>query len=138
MINLACMKTSSLQQQRNILKLLSFFERHLKGYDEYFNNDYYQMSYIVHRCPFSGDYTIEVTMTIWNKKYFFDRIETTYQFLSSLKTFCAIFSMQQVKIVRQLKKPIKHTVNLEERIGYGIYEKTINWGFSKLKIVKNR
>ncbi len=120
------MKTSSLQQQRNILKLLSFFERHLKGYDEYFNNDYYQMSYIVHRCPFSGDYTIEVTMTVWNKKYFFDRIETTYQFLSSLKTFCTIFSMQQVKIVRQLKKPINHTVNLEERIGYGIYEKTIN------------
>ena len=84
------------------------------------------MSYIVHRCPFSGDYTIEVTMTIWNKKYFFDRIETTYQFLSSLKTFCAIFSMQQVKIVRQLKKPNNHTLNLEERIGYGIYEKTIN------------
>ena len=119
-------KRPFLQQQRIILKLLSSFERHLKGYDEYFNNDYYQMSYIVHRCHFSGDYTIEVTMTIWNKKYFFDRIETTYQFLSSLKTFCAIFSMQQIKIVRQLKKPINHTVNLEERIGYGIYEKTIN------------
>ena len=125
-IKLACMKTSSLQQQRNILKLLSCFERHLKDYDEYFNNDYYQMSYIVHRCPFSGDFTVETTMTIWNKKYFFDRIETTYQFLSSLKSFCAIFSIQDVRIVRQFKKPTYHSLNLEERIGYGLYEKTIN------------
>jgi DNA-binding transcriptional regulator WhiA len=65
-------------------------------------------------------------MTIWNKKYFFDRIETTYQFLSSLKSFCAVFSIQDVRIVRQLKKPTNHSLNLEERIGYGIYEKTIN------------
>jgi DNA-binding transcriptional regulator WhiA len=65
-------------------------------------------------------------MTIWNKKYFFDRIETTYQFLSSLKSFCAVFSIQDVRIVRQWKKPTNHSLNLEERIGYGLYEKTIN------------
>jgi hypothetical protein len=28
-----------------------------------------------------------------------------------------------------LKKPTYQFLNLEERIGYGIYEKTINWGF---------
>jgi hypothetical protein len=120
------MKTSSLQRQRNILRFLTIFETQLKTYDEHFNNDYYQMSYVVHRCLFTGDFTVETTMTIWNKKYFFDRIETTYQFLSSLKSFCAVFSIQEVRIVRQLKKPTYHSLNLEERIGYGLYEKTIN------------
>jgi hypothetical protein len=119
-------KSSPLQLQRNILRFLTIFETQLKTYDEHFNNDYYQMSYIVHRCLFTNDFTVETTMTIWNKKYFFDRIETTYQFLSSLKSFCAVFSIQEVRIVRQLKKPTNHLLNLEERIGYGIYEKTIN------------
>jgi hypothetical protein len=120
------MKQELAKGNENLIRLLSCFERHLKGYDEHFNNDYYQMNYVVHRCFFSGDFTVEVTMTIWNKKYFFDRIETTYQFLTSLKSFCAIFSMQQVKIIRQLKKPTYQSINIEERIGYGIYEKTIN------------
>jgi hypothetical protein len=119
-------KSSSLQLQRNILRFLTIFETQLKTYDEHFNNDYYQMSYVVHRCLFTGDFTVETTMTIWNKKYFFDRIETTYQFLSSLKSFCAVFSIQDVRIVRQWKKPTNHSLNLEERVGYGIYEKTIN------------
>jgi len=129
-IILACVKSSPLQLQRNILRFLTIFETQLKTYDEHFNNDYYQMSYVVHRCLFTGNFTVETTMTIWNKKYFFDRIETTYQFLSSLKSFCAIFSIQDVRIVRQFKKPTYHSLNLEERIGYGLYEKTINWGFS--------
>ena len=120
------MKQELEKRNENLIRLLSCFERHLKGYDEHFNNDYYQMSYIVHRCLFTDDFTVETTMTIWNKKYFFDRIETTYQFLTSLKSFCAIFSMQQVKIVRQLKKPTYQSISIEERIGYGIYEKTIN------------
>ena len=119
-------KSSPLQLQRNILRFLTIFETQLKTYDEHFNNDYYQMSYVVHRCLFTNDFTVETTMTIWNKKYFFDRIETTYQFLSSLKSFCAVFSIQDVRIVRQWKKPTNHSLNLEERIGYGIYEKTIN------------
>ena len=119
------MENSSLKQQRNILRLLSCFERHLKDYDEFFNNDNYQMSYIVHRCHFGGDLTIEVTMNIWNKKYFFDNIDSTFQFLSALKTFCTIFSMNQVKVVRQLKKPAM-TMNLEERVGYSVYGKTTN------------
>ena len=126
LINLACMKSSSSQQQRNILRFLAIFETELKIYDKHFNNDYYQMSYVVHRCLFTDDFTVETTMTIWNKQYFFDRIETTYQFLSSLKSFCAVFSIQQVKIVRQLKQPTNYSLKLEERIGYGIYEKTIN------------
>ena len=126
LINLACMKSSSSQQQRNILRFLTIFETELKIYYEHFNNNYYQMSYVVHRCLFTGDFTVETTMTIWNKKYFFDRIETTYHFLSSLKSFCAVFSIQEVRIVRQLKKPTNHILNLEERVGYGIYEKTIN------------
>ncbi len=120
------MKSSPLQLQRNILRFLTIFETQLKTYDEHFNNDYYQMSYVVHRCLFTGNFTVETTMTIWNKKYFFDRIETTYQFLSSLKSFCAIFSIQDVRIVRQFKKPTYQSLNLEERIGYGLYEKTIN------------
>jgi hypothetical protein len=125
-IILACVKSSPLKLQRNILRFLTIFETQLKTYDEHFNNDYYQMSYVVHRCLFTGDFTVETTMTIWNKKYFFDRIETTYQFLSSLKSFCAVFSIQEVRIVRQWKKPTNHSLNLEERIGYGLYEKTIN------------
>ena len=125
-IILAFVKSSPLLLQRNILRFLTIFETQLKTYDEHFNNDYYQMSYVVHRCLFTNDFTVETTMTIWNKKYFFDRIETTYQFLSSLKSFCAVFSIQEVKIVRQWKKPTNHSLNLEERIGYGIYEKTIN------------
>jgi hypothetical protein len=109
-------KSSPLQLQRNILRFLTIFETQLKTYDEHFNNDYYQMSYVVHRCLFTGDFTVETTMTIWNKKYFFNKIETTYQFLSSLKSFCAVFSIQDVRIVRQLKKPTNHMLNLEERL----------------------
>ncbi|NBX87362.1 MAG: hypothetical protein EBQ97_02440 [Bacteroidetes bacterium] len=49
-------------------------------------------------------------------------METVY-FAAS---FCAVFSIQDVRIVRQWKKPTNHMLNLEERIGYGLYEKTIN------------
>lgn len=114
------------EQKRSFTRFLSIFERQIKLYDEYFNNDYYQMNYIIHRCPFTGNFTIETTMTIWNNQYFFNSIETTFDFLSSLKSFCSYFSMQQVRIVRQLKKPTNPTANIEERIGYGIYQKTIN------------
>lgn len=122
------MENTSLKQKRNILRLLSCFERHLKDYDEFFNNDYFQMSYIVHRCYFGGDLNIEVTMNIWNKKYFFESIETTWQVLSSLKSYCSVFSMQQIKVVRQIKKPALD-LNLQERISYGVYQKIINWSF---------
>jgi len=119
-------KLTTVQLQKNILRFLTIFETRLKNYDEYFNNDYYQLSYIVHRCFFTDSFTVDVTMTIWNKDFFFDRIETTHQILSSLKLYCAIFSIQQIRIVRQLKKPTNHILNLEERTTYGIYEKTIN------------
>lgn len=120
------MKTSSIQQQRNILRLLYCFEKNLKRYHEYFDNDYYQMSYIVNRCPFNGDFTIEVTMNIWNNKYYFSNIETTSMLLSKLKSFCAIFSMQKFKVVRQLKRSAIQSLDIEDRIGYGVYQKTIN------------
>ncbi len=123
-------KRTTVQLQKNILRFLTIFETRLKNYDEYFNNDYYQLSYIVHRCFFTDSFTVDVTMTIWNKNFFFDRVETTHRILSSLKSYCAIFSIQQIRIVRQLKKPTKHLLNLEERTTYGVYEKTINWGFS--------
>jgi len=119
-------KRTTVQLQKNILRFLTIFETRLKNYDEYFNNDYYQLSYIVHRCCFTDSFTVDVTMTIWNKDFFFDRIETTHQILSSLNSYCAIFSIQQIRIVRQLKKPTKHLLNLEERTTYGVYEKTIN------------
>jgi hypothetical protein len=120
------MRRSIIRQQKNILRFLTIFETRLKNYDEYFNNDYYQLSYIVHRCFFTDSFTVDVTMTIWNKDFFFDRIETTHQILSSLKSYCTIFSIQQIRIVRQLKKPTTHLLNLEERTTYGVYEKTIN------------
>jgi hypothetical protein len=114
------------KQRKRMTRLLSIFESQIKVYDEHFNNDYYQMSYIIHICPFTGNITVEATMTIWNRHYFFNNIETTFDFMSSLKSFCSYFSMQQVRIVRQLKKPANPPPNIEERIAYGIYEKTIN------------
>jgi hypothetical protein len=120
------MRRSIIRQQKNIFRFLTIFETRLKNYDEYFNNDYYQLNYIVHRCFFTDSFTVDVTMAIWNKNYFFDRVETTHQILSSLKSYCAIFSIRQIRIVRQLKKSNKHLLNLEERTTYGVYEKTIN------------
>jgi hypothetical protein len=119
-VNLAMMKQEQSKRNENLIRMLSIFEHHLKGYNEYFNNDNYCLTYKVRRSFFSEIEEINVTMILKNNHHFFQSLTKSISTCESLKMYCRYFSIDKIEIVKPYNKKIQ-SVDLKSRITFEIF-----------------
>jgi hypothetical protein len=110
------------------IKLLLLFERQLKKYNSIFDNDFYQLNYVISRKRFPGDIEIKIIFSIVRHKIFRSQLNESESLKQLLESYCSYFSITDILIVKPFNikknKPISNGFNstpIEERLSIEIY-----------------
>lgn len=130
------MKPYTRKSLESYIRILSFFERELKQYDESYNNDFYQINYIVSREQFSNDADIKIILTILKKPFWNNLFNEPFNLKKTLRNYAAYFSITDVTIVRPLSLTIRSNKvkqllveipKLEDRVSFEFFRDNSVW-----------
>jgi len=116
------------------IRLLNLFERELKKYHTIFDNDSYQINYVLSRKKYTNDCEIKVVFSIQRTSIFRKLIKESQNLKRLLETYCRYFSVSDILIVRPYtQKRGKLNGNeiitnpIEERLSFEMYREPETW-----------
>jgi hypothetical protein len=128
------MKPHKQKSPEAYIRLLNLFERELKKYHTIFDNDSYQINYVLSRKKYTNDCEIKVVFSIQRTSIFRKLIKESQNLKRLLETYCRYFSVSDILIVRpytqkrgKLNGDEIITTPIEERLSFEMYKEPETW-----------
>jgi hypothetical protein len=116
------------------IRLLNLFERELKKYHTIFENNSYQINYVLSRKKYTNDCEIKVVFSIQRTTIFRKLINESQNLKRLLETYCRYFSVSDILIVRPYRQKRGKstgdeitTIPIEERLTIEMYREPEIW-----------
>jgi hypothetical protein len=129
------MRPNHKKKLHSYIRLLNLFELELKKYHSLFDNNNYQIDYVIKRERYSSDVEIRLTLTILKLKMWRNFAKEPFVLKRILGDYCNYISVSDFTIVRNLqlnieKNSVKNKISilpLEKRVGFDLFMRESRW-----------
>jgi hypothetical protein len=114
----------------SIFRLLTLYKTEIKKYDKMFDNDDYQLRYVVNKWILNDKVDIKVLLMVQKRSFWNKIVEDPYKVKKTLENYCKYFSLSETSLVRpysfHCKKSkensaIFHKLDIKKRVSFEYY-----------------